>query len=192
MALKMLVVIIVAITIKLEKNPITKNNYGTSHLSWHVNMCRSIPNLDMDMNLYQEGKFGTRRINQMIHCKLLARAIIKHSLPYNFIEYEGIREWIKYIKPNVDIKCRKTTILDVEKEYMEEMDKVKQSMSRIPNKICLTFNVWTADTFESYICLTAHFIYEKWKLTSKILNFYRLKPPHMGVELESVVFNCLK
>jgi len=46
-------------TYKVGKNPITKNNYGTSHLSWHVNMCRSIPNLDMDMNLYQEGKFGT-------------------------------------------------------------------------------------------------------------------------------------
>ena len=55
-------------------------------------MCRSIPNTDMDMNLYQEGKFGTRRINQKIHCKLIARAIIKHSLPYNFVEYEGIRE----------------------------------------------------------------------------------------------------
>jgi len=25
---------------------------STSHLSRHVNVCRSIPNLDMDMNLY--------------------------------------------------------------------------------------------------------------------------------------------
>ena len=37
---------------KVGKNPITKKNYGTSHLSRHVNVCRSIPNLDMDMNLY--------------------------------------------------------------------------------------------------------------------------------------------
>jgi len=177
---------------KVGKNPITKNNYGTSHLSRHVNVCRSIPNIDMDMNLYQEGKFGTRRINQKIHRKLLARAIIKHSLPYNFVEYEGIREWIKYINPNVDMKCRNTTVLDVEKEYMEEMDKVKQSMSRIPNRICLTSDVWTAVTSEGYICLTAHFVDENWKLTSKILNFCRMKPPHTGVELESVVFDCLK
>ena len=90
------------------------------------------------------------------------------------------------------MKCRNTTVLDVEKEYMEEMDKVKQRMSRIPNRICLTSDVWTAVTSEGYICLTAHFVDENWKLTSKILNFCRMKAPHTGVELESVVFDCLK
>jgi len=175
---------------KVGKNPITKNNYGTSHLSRHVNTCRSIANLDVDLN--KEGKFGTRKINQKIHRKLLARAIIKHSLPYNFVEYEGIREWIKYINPNVDMKCRNTTVLYVEKEYIEEMEKFKQMMSKIPNRICLTCDVWTAITFEGYICLTAHFVYENWNLTSKILNFCRMKPPHTGVELENVVFDCLK
>ncbi|XP_052736444.1 zinc finger BED domain-containing protein DAYSLEEPER-like [Vigna angularis] len=152
---------------KVGKHPVTKNNYGTSHLSRHVNACRSIANLDVDMNLYQEGKFGTRKINQKIHRKLLARAIIKHSLPYNFVEYEGIREWIKYINPNVDMKCRNTTVSDVEKEYIEQKDKVKQIMSKIPNRICLTSDVWTAVTSEGYICLTAHFVDENWKLTKK-------------------------
>jgi len=41
------------------------------------------------------------------------------------------------------MKCKNTTTLDVEKEYMEEMDKVKQRMSRIPNRICLTSHVLT-------------------------------------------------
>ena len=146
----------------------------------------------MDLILYQEGRFGTRKIIQKIHRKLLARAIIKHNFPNNFIEYEGIREWIKYINPNVDMKCRNTIILNVEKEYIEEMEKVKQILSRIPNRICLTFDVWTAITSEGYICLIAYFVDENWKLTRQILNFCRMKPPHMGVELENIVFNCLK
>ena len=90
------------------------------------------------------------------------------------------------------MKCKNTIVLDVEKEYIEERDKVKQIMSRIPNRICLTSDVWTAITSEGYICLTAHFVDENWKLTSKILNFCRMKPPHTGAELESVVFDCLK
>jgi len=45
----------------------------------------------VDLSLDQEGKFGPRKINQKVHHKLLARAIIKHGLPYNFVEYEGIR-----------------------------------------------------------------------------------------------------
>ena len=58
------------------------------------------------------------------------------------------------------MKYRKTIVLDVEKEYMEEMDKVKQSIYRIPNRICLTSDVWTVVTSEGYICLTAHFVDE--------------------------------
>jgi len=92
----------------------------------------------VDLSLDQEGKFGTQKINQKAHRKLVARAIIIHGLPYNFVEYEGIMEWIKYINPDVFMKCRNTTVLDVEKEYIEERDKVKQIMSRIPNRICLT------------------------------------------------------
>jgi len=89
------------------------------------------------------------------------------------------------------MKCRNIAVLDVEKEYIKEMEKVKQMMSRIPNRICLTSNVWTAITSEGYICPTAHFVNENWKLTSKILNFCRMKPPHTGVELKSVVLIAL-
>ena len=72
----------------------------------------------------------------------------------------------------------------MEKEYIEENDKVKQIMSRIPNRICLTSDVWIAITFEGYICLTAYFVTKNWKLTSKILKFCQMKPLHTGVELE--------
>jgi len=44
---------------KVGKNPKTKNNYGTSHLSRHIYSYRSIANLDVDLSLDQEGKFGT-------------------------------------------------------------------------------------------------------------------------------------
>ncbi|KOM28852.1 hypothetical protein LR48_Vigan598s001300 [Vigna angularis] len=50
------------------------------------------------------------------------------------------------------MKCRNTTVSDVEKEYLEQKDKVKEMMSRIPNRICLTSDVWTAVTYEGYIC----------------------------------------
>lgn len=80
---------------KVARNLITKNNYETSHLSWHVNVCKSIANLDLDLNLYLEGKFGTQKFNQKIHLKLLVRVIIKHGIFYNFVDHERIRERIK-------------------------------------------------------------------------------------------------
>ncbi|XP_027347945.1 zinc finger BED domain-containing protein RICESLEEPER 2-like [Abrus precatorius] len=65
-------------------------------------------------------------------------------------------------------------------------------MCNIPNRVCLTSDVWTAATSEGYICLTVHFVDENWRLVSKILNFCRMKPPHTGVELEATLFDCLK
>ncbi|KAF7841679.1 zinc finger BED domain-containing protein RICESLEEPER 2-like [Senna tora] len=65
-------------------------------------------------------------------------------------------------------------------------------MARIPNRVCLTYDVWTACTSEGYICLTAHFVDENWKLRSIILNFCRMLPPHTGVELSNTILNCLK
>jgi len=46
---------------KIGKNPITKNIYGTSYLSRHVYARRSIANLDVDLNLNQEGMLGHKK-----------------------------------------------------------------------------------------------------------------------------------
>ena len=65
-------------------------------------------------------------------------------------------------------------------------------MSNNPSRICLTSDCWTAYTSEGYICLTAHFVDENWKLNSKILSFCKMEPPHSKVELAKKVFDCLK
>jgi len=65
-------------------------------------------------------------------------------------------------------------------------------MARSPGRICLTSDCWTSCTTEGYICLTAHFVDEKWMLNSKILSFCKMEPPHTGRELAGKVFNCFK
>ncbi|KAL3649077.1 hypothetical protein CASFOL_005480 [Castilleja foliolosa] len=59
-----------------------------------------------------------------------------------------------------------------------------------PSRICLTSDVWTACTYEGYICLTAHFIDADWRLNSFVLSFI-VPPPHTGIELANKVLNLL-
>lgn len=40
--------------------------------------------------------------------------------------------------------------------------------------------------------MTAHFVYEDWKLNSKIINFCHLPPPHTGAELAKIVYEFLE
>ncbi|KAF7835544.1 zinc finger BED domain-containing protein RICESLEEPER 2-like [Senna tora] len=79
---------------------------------------------------------------------MCAEAIIEHDLPYSFVHYKGIRKWIKFLNPDVIMPSRNTAVSDIKKIYEKEKEKLKQEMARIPNRVCLTSNVWTACTSE--------------------------------------------
>ena len=59
---------------------------------------------------------------------MLAEAIIKHNLPFNFVEYEGIRKVFSYL--NLDVKhiFRNTSKVDILKLYKKEKDDIKNKL----------------------------------------------------------------
>ena len=75
---------------------------------------------------------------------MLAKAIIKHNLPFSFIEYEGIRKIFSYLNLDVKLIYRNTSKADVLKLYKNEKDDVKNKLKSILGRICLTSNLWTS------------------------------------------------
>lgn len=67
------------------------------------------------MILNHDGKMRSRKINQKISRGLVASVVIKHDLPFSFVEYDGIRAWIKYLNPDVHSISRNTLVSDIEK-----------------------------------------------------------------------------
>ncbi|KAF7839842.1 zinc finger BED domain-containing protein RICESLEEPER 2-like [Senna tora] len=127
----------------------TGGTYGTSHLHRHVSSCNFVSYHDVSqMLINQEGKLKSKKIDQQLSRQLCAEAIIEHDLPYSFVDYKGIRKWIKYLNPDVIMPSRNTVVSDVKKIYEKEKEKLKQEMARIPNRVCLTSDVWTACTSE--------------------------------------------
>ena len=59
---------------------------------------------------------------------MLAEVIIKHNLPFSFVEYEGIRKVFSYL--NLDVKhiFRNTSKADVLKLYKKEKDDIKNKL----------------------------------------------------------------
>jgi len=49
-------------------------------------------------------------------------------------------------------------------KYLREKTKLRKILSEIPGRIYLTTDLWRALTVEGYLCLTAHYIDEKWNL----------------------------
>ena len=128
------------------------------------------------------------KITQEEFREMLAEAIIKHNLPFNFVEYEGIRKVFSYLNSDVKHISKNTSKVDILKLYKKEKDDVKNKLKSIPGRICLTSDLWTSIISEGYICPTAHYVDENWKLKNIILNFCHIPPPHMGtLSLEKIL-----
>jgi hypothetical protein len=108
----------------------------------------------------------------------LIEAIIRHDLPFSFVEYEGIKAVFSYISPTLRLPCRNTVKPHVLKLFKSEKLKLQTLLSSIQGRICLT-SVAT----DGYFTITAHFLDSKWGLQKKIINFYRMPPPHNDVAL---------
>lgn len=64
-------------------------------------------------------------------------------------------------------------------------------MNACEGRISLTSDLWTSINTDGFICLTAHWIDNEWRLQKRILNFRIMPPPHTGLALCEKVFNLL-
>ena len=171
------------------------SKYGTSTLSRHMLKCKALENLKqtklpkiMFNNL---GKLRSRKIDQDIFRNKLALAIIKHDLPFSFVEYDGFRDVFKYSNRDVKLISRNIVTSNVWKFYLNEKENVKNELAKISGRVCLTSDLWTSYSQEGYIYLTIHYVNLNQKLNSKILAFCDMPPPHLGIEIAKMIMELL-
>ena len=104
--------------------------------------------------------------------EMVSEIIIYHDLPFHYVEYEKVRERDKYLNPECEPICRQTASREVYKRYEIEKLKLKEMFACYQGRVSFTSDLWTSRSqVRGYICLTAHYIDEKWKLHSHILAF---------------------
>ncbi|KZV57969.1 hypothetical protein F511_12125, partial [Dorcoceras hygrometricum] len=105
--------------------------------------------------------------------ELLILAIVRHDLPFQFVEYDAIRSIFTYLKPQVNHFTRNNAMADILMMHKNVCSKLAQEMRSCPGNICFTSDLWTSIATDGYICLTTHFIDSKWVLQKKVINFYK-------------------
>nr|KYP72582.1 Putative AC9 transposase [Cajanus cajan] len=111
---------------------------------------------------------------------------IAMELPFQNIKHEALREFLSIIAPSLTVYSRTTLARHILKLWDSEKAKLKKFLSRHCHRVCLTTNMWTSH----YMCLTAHFIDNNWKLQKKILNFCQVTS-HSGKTMAKTVEHCL-
>ncbi|KAE8807759.1 transposase-related protein b-gary [Hordeum vulgare] len=104
----------------------------------------------------------------------LAKMIILHAYPFSIVEHEEMRRVIKNLNPVVGMVSHK----DVEDHcialFQKEKVNIKDVITLSSRRVSLSASIWTPDGSDptvNYLCLTAHFVGDDWKVHRVIIKF---------------------
>lgn len=164
---------------------ISESNYGTGNMLKHIKKCPKLKKSrdPRQMILDHSGSIGSCSLefDQVAFRELLSAAIVKHGLPFQFVEFDAIRNCFEFLNSEVQNISRNTAKADILKAYNAERLRIKAMLEEVPGRICFTSDLWTACTTDGYMSLTAHFIDKNWVLQKRLLNFTLMPSPHTGL-----------
>ncbi|OAY60648.2 hypothetical protein MANES_01G057350v8 [Manihot esculenta] len=151
---------------------------GTTALRNHLNACKkhqhSIETRQTQLSLQKNagdndvndlGTLTTWKYDDNAIRKALVHMIIIDELPFRFVKGEGFRSFMRAICPSLFLKknCQ---------------------------RVSLTTDIWTSLQRINYMCITAHFIDNDWKLHKRIINFCPISS-HKSEEVGKAIETCL-
>ena len=120
----------------------------------------------------------------------LAKMVIIDEEPFSIVERDGFRGFCSVAVPQFCIPSRFTVARDCSKLFLSERETLRNTFKTLNSRIALTTDCWTSVQNYNYLCLTAHFIDDNWRLHKRILNF-RLMDSHKGKEIGKVLESCV-
>nr|KAJ0197777.1 hypothetical protein LSAT_V11C700372050 [Lactuca sativa] len=172
------------------------SGYGTKNLDYHLTKCKAYLDklsggqTQLAFQYGDENKLSTWKFDQNDSRKALAHMLVVDELPFSFVEGAGFRYYNSVTQPLFKVPCRSTSTTDVYQLFVDEKEKIREFIKKNIGRICLTTDTWTSKQQSCYMCLTAHFIDNEWKLKKKVLCFSS-QESHRGVDIGKMVEKCL-
>ncbi|KAL5550725.1 hypothetical protein UlMin_000901 [Ulmus minor] len=174
---------------------LASSKYGTGNMRRHIKVCKRNDTRDIGQMMISRDtnslSLGSIQYDSNKFRELVMVCIVMHDLPFQFVEWAGIKAIHQYLYPDVDTLTRNTAKADVLKAYQREKLKIKAMFEEVSGRVSLTSDLWSSCISDGYMCLTAHFIDKEWRLQKRILNFCFMPPPHTGVALSEKIFDLL-
>ena len=163
------------------------DEYRTGNMTRYMKVCSRKGTPDVGQMILSKSQGGMSAISSKLDLKkfreLVVTSIIKHDLPFRYVEYEGVRELMQYLHNGVQLIFRNTVKVDLIKMYASEKQKLKVMLNCCWGRISLTPDLWTSLTTNGYICVTTHYVDANWVLQKRVLNFSFTTPPHTVIAL---------
>lgn len=114
--------------------------------------------------------------------------MVRAEFPFTFVENHDFTGMVQRgLNPQYCGFSASTAKRDVMKHFKQNRDSLFSYFKNYNGKICLTSDLWTSRSHMGFLCLTAHFIDEQWRLNKKIISFKMIETPHTGLTIANVI-----
>lgn len=151
----------------------------------------TIIKFDQDQKKDEIVNLGSSKFDQERSRSDLARMIILHGYPLTMVDHVGFKVFVKNLQPMFEIVPNNDVEYSCLEIYRKERQKVYEMVNNFHGRINLSVEMWSSLENGEYLCLTAHYIDEDWKLQKKIMNFVTLDPSHTEDMLSEVIIKCV-
>jgi hypothetical protein len=114
--------------------------------------------------------------------------IVLDSLPFNMLQGEGFKRFIKKIDPKFRIPNNKTIKNIIADKYSIQKTKIKKLINDTCVTATITTDLWTSRSKEGYIGVTCHWLSPNFEPIDILLAIERMTYPHTN----EIILNYLK
>ena len=93
----------------------------------------------------------------------------------------------RYLVPN---RTKIKTL--VMNQFEERRRRLVNDLSKLPDKIALTTDMWTSIKKEAFMGVTIHYVNEQWKLQSFLLDIIHFTTRHTGINMVNALISLLE
>uniref|UniRef100_A0A803Q162 Transposase n=1 Tax=Cannabis sativa TaxID=3483 RepID=A0A803Q162_CANSA len=133
-------------------------------------------------------KTRTSMFSQATVRELIGKYFIIGELPFRHIEGKGFRLLVSHFFPTFEFPSRVTIARDIYQLFLEEKKNLRKAF--VNRRLSLTTDCWTSIQSISYMCLTAQWIDDSWKMQKRIISFIQV-PSHKGDMVAKELINCI-
>lgn len=121
----------------------------------------------------------------------LARMIMLHGYPLAMVDHVGFKIFVKNLQPLFEVNNNGAIELDCLTIYTREKQKLYEAIRHFHGRISLAVDMWGSHESTEYMCLTANYIDDDWRLQKKMLNLLSLDATHTDDMLSEVIIKSL-
>ena len=132
------------------------------------------------------------KFDQEVSWQELMKLIVLHELPFSIVEYPRFKSFVASLNPLFRLVSRTTIKGDCISAYEQQRLALREVLMASTSRMSLTADVWTSNQKLGYLCITCHFIDNRWKMQKRIIRFTLVETPHDGRTMFNAILKSIQ